>query len=959
MAQAPAQAITGGPLPPELDDAQRRLRRAYLLLLLLLGLPVLAASSYLLALRFELAWAANQRQLAMGADRRVARLDGLLSAVQVDLLRLRDTAREPVAAREIDADVRALQPTPDGSALTLDSLPALLRDVAPQVILTGSDWPAPARLAALTRAARFAEQARLTMTREGGFKRVMLIDTQAGELWVYPWQSSEHLLAEAKLAHLKSLPDVLYLRSLGESAHPGAGDSELRWHRWADTDGRQTLSVTVGVASESRPGVMVGELAASALDNSRVASGIGRFWVLDEHGQTVLDHMAREQADNPVMGAEPMRLSAADLERAARSAVAEQMGSALLAARRSGVAPWTAVYAADSARVRAMVLEEMSPTAAAGLALMALFVAVGTLLWRRFGKPSLQLVDYLRRLSADAGAPEPRVPTAWEPWMHLTRDTFAGWRAATAREARSEALKAAIIDHALAAVVTTDEDGRIVDFNPAAEQMFGRERAATIGLSVADVMIPERHREAHTAGMARMSRGGEPRIMGRRVEMAALRADASEFPVEMVLWRTLVDGRPFYTASMFDLTDRRVSQAEIERQREALRQSEKLTAMGSLLAGVAHELNNPLAIVMGRASLLQSRCEDARLGEHGVALRDDAQRIHDAAERCGRIVRTFLNMARQRPAQRGAVPLNDLARAAVDLLNYSLRSGGIEVSWALDPALPLVDADADRVGQVVLNLLVNAQQALAVHDVATAGPRRIRIDSWHDDQQVHLRVSDNGPGVRTDLQPRIFDAFFTTKAEGAGTGLGLSVARGVAQEHGGSLTMAAESPLGGASFVLSLPRGNPAAPAGTGTVAQSSSAPMRVLVVDDEAELADMMRDVLEAGGFEVATAESGAVALEILREGRFDAIVSDLRMPDVDGAALWREVAASWPALAQRMVFITGDTLSPAAVEFIALSGCSALEKPFRPPELLARVREMAGPAINETDTGPTPKHG
>lgn len=946
MAHAPAQAITSAPLPPELDGAQRRLRRAYLLLLLLLGLPVLAASTYLLALQFELVWSGNQRQLAMSADRRVARLDSVLSAVQVDLLRLRDTAREPASSREIDADVRALQPAPDGSALTLDSLPSLLRDVAPQVILVGGQWTSPARLAALGRAARFAEQARLTMSREGSFKRVMLIDTEAGELWVYPWQSSEQLMAEAKVTRLAALPDALYRRSLGDSAQPAAGDSELRWLRWTDPDGRAALSVTVSVASESRPGVIVGELGANALDNSHITSGIGRFWVLDERGQIVLDHLVREQPDNPVMGPAPVRLAAGDLERLTHTPLAEQLGSALLAARRSGVAPWTAVYAADSAQVRAMVLREMSPTAVGGLALMTLFVAVGTLLWRRFGKPSLQLVDYLRRLSADPDAPEPPVPTAWQPWMHLTRDTFAGWRAATAREARSEALKAAIVDHALAAVVTTDEEGRIVDFNPAAEQMFGRDRAATIGLSVAEVMIPDRHRQAHIAGMARLSQGGEPRIMGRRVEMAALRADGNEFPVEMVLWRTAVEGRSFYTASMFDLTDRRQSQAEIERQREALRQSEKLTAMGSLLAGVAHELNNPLAIVMGRASLLQSRCEDARLGEPGVALRDDAQRIHDAAERCGRIVRTFLNMARQRPAQRGAVPLNDLARAAVDLLNYSLRSGGIEVSWALDPALPLVDADADRVGQVVLNLLVNAQQALVGHVVASGGPRRIRIDSWHDDEQVHLRVCDNGPGVRPDLQPRIFDAFFTTKAEGAGTGLGLSVARGVAQEHGGSLDMAVESPLGGASFVLSLPRGSAAAPAGPGGATESVSAPMRVLVVDDETELADMIRDVLEAGGLDVATAESGAVALEILREGRFDAIVSDLRMPDVDGAALWREVAASWPALATRMVFITGDTLSPAAVEFIARSGCSALEKPFRPSELLARVRALAGPA-------------
>jgi PAS domain S-box-containing protein len=508
----------------------------------------------------------------------------------------------------------------------------------------------------------------------------------------------------------------------------------------------------------------------------------------------------------------------------------------------------------------------------------------------------------------------------------------------------TEALKSSIVDHALAALVSTDSAGRIVEWNPAAERMFGRSRDAVLGLAVADVMIPPRHRAAHTAGMRRMAAGEAPRIMRRRVEMSALRADGSEFPIEMVLWRTTVGGAAYYTASLFDLTEREHAAREIERQREQLRQSEKLTAMGSLLAGVAHELNNPLAIVMGRASLLEAKCDDP-------ALRADIVRIREAAERCGRIVRTFLGMARQKPAEPSAIKLGDMVRGAIDLLQYNLRSGGVTLELKLADGLPPVLADADRLGQVVLNLLVNAQQALSAQDP----PRVVRVETGVEatrpgrPARVWLRVADNGPGVSADVASRIFDPFFTTKAEGSGTGLGLAVSRAVAREHGGELALEATTPFGrGASFRLSVPIGrqaevgDAAAPAHALPADAALSSGLRVLLVDDEPELVDLMRDVFEAAGYEVASAETGAVALELLGEARFDAIVSDLRMPEMDGPALWRAVAARWPGLARRMVFVTGDTLSPGAREFLRETGQPCVEKPFTPNRLVGTLQTL-----------------
>nr|WP_269841264.1 ATP-binding protein [Paucibacter sp. M5-1]MCZ7884297.1 response regulator [Paucibacter sp. M5-1] len=298
-------------------------------------------------------------------------------------------------------------------------------------------------------------------------------------------------------------------------------------------------------------------------------------------------------------------------------------------------------------------------------------------------------------------------------------------------------------------------------------------------------------------------------------------------------------------------------------------------------------------------------------------------------------------MARAKPETRAAVPLNELVRAAVELLGYSLRSGGITLELALAADLPELPADPDRLGQLVMNLIVNAQQALSSQD----GERRIRIASGldADRQRVWLRVADNGPGIAPGLRERIFTPFFTTKGAGElqGTGLGLAVARGVAREHGGELLL--EDTAGGASFLLRLPLAGGTQPAAAAP-APIADAPqqLRILVVDDETELAALMREALEGAGYEVMTAESGLVALELLEEARFEAIVSDLRMPGMDGAALWRAVRERQPQLATRMLFVTGDTLSPGAAEFLREAGCAVLEKPFAPAEMVARVAAL-----------------
>jgi len=492
----------------------------------------------------------------------------------------------------------------------------------------------------------------------------------------------------------------------------------------------------------------------------------------------------------------------------------------------------------------------------------------------------------------------------------------------------SEALKAAVFDNALAALVSTDHTGSIVEFNPAAEAMFGWRRADALGRKVGELLIPERHRRTYWNEI--------PAMLGRRVELEARRADGREFPIEMVMWRTEADGTVFFTASFADLSERYEAARQIERQREALRQGEKLTMMGSLLAGVAHELNNPLAVAMGRALLLQERAAD----RPDLVL--EARRIHDATDRCARIVRTFLNMARSRPADRQPVDLNQVVRGAAEMLGYAYRSSGVDLALALDPALPEFSGDPDQLCQVVLNLLVNAQHAVSM----APAPRVVRVSTASQGQAVWLQVDDSGPGVPPDVAARLFEPFFTTKAEGLGTGLGLSVSRSVAREHGGDLVLGDRSALGGASFRLTLtaPEQAPARLPEPLLPAGDEPACTRVLVVDDESEIGSMVRDMLESGGHEVATAESGAVALALLDHARFDAVLCDLRMPDMDGRALWREIARRHPHLARRVLFTTGDTLSPEAHETLMVSGCASLDKPFTKAELLRRVAGIVG---------------
>jgi len=467
-----------------------------------------------------------------------------------------------------------------------------------------------------------------------------------------------------------------------------------------------------------------------------------------------------------------------------------------------------------------------------------------------------------------------------------------------------------------------DRERRLVVCNSAYAGLYGETPESLAGTAIDDLAPRFRALACDAEGLDPLIGIGGGRAPER-----------GEVEIDMADGRRLLVTRHPTAEGGFVLT--RTDVTEMKRQREALYQSEKLNALGTLLAGVSHELNNPLSIVVGQSSLLQETAADE-------ATRRRADRIARAADRCSRIVRTFLAMARHAEPQRRAVDLNGLVTDALEVTGYALKSGDIDVATDLAGDLPPVWGDPDQLAQVVMNLVVNAQQAL----MERPGPRRLTVASRprSGDGTVALTVRDNGPGIPEAVRSRIFEPFFTTKPDGVGTGIGLAICRGIVDGHGGQLSVG-EAAGGGAEFRVVLPAAAPADRPDAGGSGPRARSPRRtVLVVDDEADLRAMVADMLRPDGHGVIVAASGREALEVLAREPVDLVLCDLRMPDLDGPGLHERLCSDFPALAERVAFVTGDTLSPAANAFLKRTGAPVLTKPFAPAELRAMVARLAG---------------
>lgn len=393
----------------------------------------------------------------------------------------------------------------------------------------------------------------------------------------------------------------------------------------------------------------------------------------------------------------------------------------------------------------------------------------------------------------------------------------------------------------------------------------------------------------------------------------------------------------------------------LQHQQEMLSQNEKLAAMSSLLASMAHELNNPLAVIMMQSELLLEETPD-------MALVERATDIHGAAERCVRIVRNLLMLARQSSPEHTQVQLNLVIAEALQLCAYALRLDNIDVSQQLADDLPALWADAQQLCQVVVNLLLNAHYALR----ETPTPRRLTLITRFDpaQHQVILHVADTGPGIPPEIQARLFEPFFTTKPPGVGTGLGLSLCQRIIAGHGG--TCSVESQLGaGTIFRVTLPV--IAAPVTRPDITEPAVPPpitgKELLVIDDEMAVVKAMKSVFQRDGHTVDTAANGLQALAKLQERSYDLLVCDLYMPELDGSGLYRALVQTHPHLLPRLIFLTGATLTPEARAFLATSGAPYLAKPCRAMELrevvqhtLQRLSEADCSAISHSRTAVSP---
>jgi PAS domain S-box-containing protein len=599
---------------------------------------------------------------------------------------------------------------------------------------------------------------------------------------------------------------------------------------------------------------------------------------------------------------------------------------------------------ADAARTRLVLsLLALGPLDALGPEALSLFELLG-------GEPEPGAAVLVRGKDRPWGVLAVHAPRGLQQDELVFLDSAAGVlgsalarHQAEAATAESERLARAVFERAHDAMLVADSEGRVLDANPATCRLTGLARDAIVGRGVAERLPPARRRDARALWERLLAEGeqeGEAEVLG---------PGGAPRTVEYSSVAHIVPGR--HLTAMRDVTERRQLGARL-----AL--ADKMMSVGTMAAGVAHELNNPLAYVSANLGYLAEAIEALRRAAPQVeAARESggeavvpemARAVAEGLEGAGRmrlIIKDLLTLTRSEGTVRGPVDLGPILESCLHIAWNEIRHRA-RLERALAP-VPFVDGNAARLSQVFLNLLVNAAQAIPDGGAAR---HAIRVATrLHPSGRVAVEVSDTGGGIAPEHLPRIFDPFFTTKPVGTGTGLGLSISHHIVASFGGEMEVESEPGRGTTFRVLLQPSAEPAAPpasAPQAPTAPQARAAARILVVDDE-PLVGMALVRALGGEHEVEVVESGDAALARVRDGRgYDLILSDLLMPATTGMELHARLAAEAPALAGRMLFLTGGAFTPEAAAFVDAHHADCIEKPFEVKALRDEVRRRLAAA-------------
>jgi PAS domain S-box-containing protein len=526
-----------------------------------------------------------------------------------------------------------------------------------------------------------------------------------------------------------------------------------------------------------------------------------------------------------------------------------------------------------------------------------------------------------------------------------------------------EARHAAGVEAALDCIISMDHEGRVTEWNPAAERTFGYTRDEARGRELAELIIPPALRESHRRGLAHYLATGEGPVVGKRFEIAAVRKDGQQFPVELSITRLPSQGPPAFTGYLRDIGERKRVEEEraklLDAEQAARLEAERASRVkDEFLATLSHELRTPLNAILGWATILR--------GGNGQADADDLRQGLETIERNARvqtrIIEDLLDMSRiisgkvRLDVQR--LSLEPVLRAAVETVTPAADAKGVRIQAVLDPLAGPVSGDPNRLQQVFWNLLTNA-----IKFTPKGGGVQLVLERVNS--QLEVSVIDSGEGIRPEFLPHVFDRFrqadpSTTRRHG-GLGLGLSLVKQLVELHGGTVRAKSAGVGQGSTFTVSLPltvvhpereaealRRHPQV-AATTTFADEMCVQidgLKVLVVDDEADARTLLRRLLEDCGAIVTTAASAAEALERLVVERPDVLISDIGMPGEDGYSLIRRVRALGPENSGNIpaVALTAYAGSEDRTRSILAGFQMHIAKPVEPTELLAVVASVAG---------------